>query len=110
MAINLSNLVKGAANSPPRILIFGVSGIGKTTFCADAPNPVFIQTEDGLGTLKSDAFPLARSYDEVIEAIGSLINENHNYKTLIVDSLDWLEPLIWKKVCAVQNVETIESI
>lgn len=110
MAISLKDLKTGASTNPPRILIYGVAGIGKTTFCADAPNPVFIQTEDGLGMIDCPAFPLATCYGDVQSALESLINDEHDFKTLVVDSLDWLEPLIWKEVCVQQNVDTIESI
>lgn len=110
MAISLKDLQRGASNTPPRILIFGVAGIGKTTFCANAPAPVFIQTEDGLGTIDAPAFPLARSFGEVREALQSLITEEHDYKTLVLDSLDWLEPLIWQEVCANNDVQSIEQI
>ena len=60
--------------------------------------PVFVLTEDGLGTLDVMAFPLARSYGEVIEALDALLVEDHDFETLVVDSLDWLEPLIWAQV------------
>lgn len=110
MAISLKDLQKGTSENPPRILVFGVSGIGKTTLCSEAPNPIFIQTEDGLGMIQSDAFPLAKSYEEVREALGSLINDEHDYKTLVMDSLDWLEPLIQQEVCRQQGVDSIESI
>ena len=71
MAINLSNLTK---NSPkaPRIIIHGDPGVGKTTFAACAPSPVIIQTEDGLGNLDATAFPLATSFQDVLDALGSL--------------------------------------
>jgi len=38
-------------NVPPRILIYGPQGIGKSTFISKSMNPVLIQTEDGLGNL-----------------------------------------------------------
>lgn len=109
MAINLANL---ARNSPkaPRIIIHSEPGVGKTTFGACAPEPVFIQTEDGLGNLDVTAFPLAKTFSEVIEAISSLYSEEHDFKTLIVDSLDWLEPLIWAQVCTDCKVPTIEKL
>jgi hypothetical protein len=58
MAISLESLRHTTALSSPRILIHGVAGVGKTTFAAAAPNPVFILTEDGLGTLGVPHFPL----------------------------------------------------
>lgn len=84
---------------PPRILIYGEPKKGKTTFAYNAPNPVFIRTEDGLGALPdAKTFPLCRKYEDVIKYMAQLHNEEHNFSTLVVDSLDWLESLIHEKV------------
>lgn len=79
-------------------MIYGPHGLGKTTFGAGAPNPVFILTEDGLGRLEVDHFPLAASYDDVVGAISTLYEENHNFGTVVIDSLDWLDNLIWADI------------
>lgn len=109
MSISLASLAK---NSPkaPRIIIYGEAGCGKTTFGACAPSPVFIQTEDGLGNLEATAFPLATSFDDVMAALQALYTEDHTFQTLVVDSLDWLEPLVWAKVCTLHNVPSIEAL
>lgn len=109
MSISLASLAK---NSPkaPRVIIYGEAGCGKTTFGACAPSPVFIQTEDGLGNLDATAFPLATSFDDVMAALQALYTEDHTFQTLVVDSLDWLEPLVWAKVCALHNVPSIEAL
>ena len=108
MAINLSSLTK---NSPkaPRIIIHGDPGVGKTTFAVCAPSPVIIQTEDGLGNLDATAFPLATSFQDVLDALSSLYTEDHQFKTLVIDSLDWLEPLIWQHVCQLHGKKSIEE-
>ena len=110
MAIDLKSIVSGAQKMPPCILIYGTGGIGKTTFAACAPNPVFIRTEDGMGMIDVPAFPVASTFNEVMEAIESLATQDHEFKTLVIDSLDWLEPLILKKVAEDEKVQSVEQI
>jgi len=109
MAIDLSAIKKTSGLKPPSMIVFGSAGVGKTTFAAAAPNPVFLQTEAGEGALELSAFPLIKTYDELIEAITALIEHEHDYGTLVLDSLDHLEPLIWKKVCQVEGKKSIEE-
>ena len=108
MAITLASVARNTPQ-PPRIIIHGDAGIGKTTFGACAPDPIFIQTEAGLGNLDAASFPLASSFVDVMDAIGALYSELHEYKTCVIDSLDWLEPLIWKHVCQRDGKPSIES-
>lgn len=121
MAITLASLAKNEAK-PKRILIYGSEGIGKTGFAvcesfdvktmAFGPvksDVVVIRTEDGLGDLPVTAFPLAATYQDVLDSLVALAQEDHEFKTLVIDSLDWLEPLIWKHVCELNKWNTIEA-
>jgi hypothetical protein len=109
MAINLASLKKNTPKAP-RIIVHGAAGVGKTSLACAAPNPVVIRTEDGLGVISVDSFPLAESYQDVIDAIGALYTEDHQFQTLVIDSLDWMEPLIWQKVCADNKCASIEAL
>lgn len=110
MALSLASITKSASGqSPPRILLYGVEGVGKTTLAAHAPDPVFIWTEEGAGKLSVPGFPIIRSYAEIMEAIAILLTEDHEYRTVILDSLDWLEPIIWAETCTRGGHENIES-
>ena len=109
MAISLASLHMTSALTPPRILIHGVAGVGKSTFAADADRPVFIMTEDGLGKLQVPHFPLATSYAEVAGALDALLTEDHEFGTVVIDSVDWLEPLIWAEACLRNGWASIET-
>jgi hypothetical protein len=110
MAIDIASILKSTtALSAPRILIHGVAGVGKTTFAAGAPAPIFIQTEDGLGTLDVPRFPLARTFEEVMEGLAALYTDRHEFETVVVDSVDWLEPLIWQRACRDNGWASIED-
>lgn len=109
MAFNLDSIVANAATRKPITTIYGEAGLGKTTFGASAPNPIILMTEDGLGQINVPHFPIAQSFDDVMSAIGTLYSEEHGFNSLIIDSLDWLEPLVWKAVCAEHGKESIEA-
>ena len=113
--MNLEKLINRETKSkPPRILLHSKHGLGKTSWAAVSPNPIFIQTEDGLSEVKKAHkiadFPPARSVEDVFKFIGLLINEKHEYKTLVIDTLDWWEKFVWDKVCKENNVENIDNI
>ena len=105
----ISSITKGREAQPPRIMIYGSEGVGKSTFAALAPNPVFVQTEDGLSESDCSKFPLAKSFDDVVLQLQAVRDEQHDYGTVVIDSLDWLERLVWDRVCADYGVKSIEK-
>lgn len=110
MSFNLAAIQRGPKITPPRLVIYGPHGIGKTTLLSEAPNPILLATEDGQGKLDIPHFPeLARSYAHVMDAIGSLLQGEHEFQTLGIDSLDWLEPIIWAETCLRNNWNDIEQ-
>ena len=98
MAIDLANIVKTREIGPPRVLLYAPHGIGKTTLGASTSDPIFLLTEDGLGVLEVPHFPLAQSFADVMQAIGALYEQKHEYQTVVLDSADWLEGLIVAEV------------
>lgn len=106
----LEKVMCGKAPAPRRVMLYGTHGIGKSTFASCAPKPIFLQTEDGLGEIDCDKLPLVTTFAEAMGALSELYTEKHPYQTIVVDSLDWLERLIWAEVCRKRNVENIEEI
>jgi hypothetical protein len=85
--------------APVRVLVHGPGGCGKSTFAAAAPSPIFCAAEDGLLNIDAHAFPEPKTWADALAQVDSLATEKHAFRSLVVDSLDWLEPLCWQAVC-----------
>lgn len=110
MAISLSSISRSGAPKPPVIVVHGAPGIGKTTFAANSPAPVFMPLEDGMGTLQVASFPILKEWHEVMEAITALYQDKHEYQTVVIDSLSALEPIIWRQVARDANKTNLEDL
>jgi len=106
----LEQVTSGRNPAPRRVMLYGTHGVGKSTFASCAPKPVFIQTEDGLGEIECAKFPLTMAFDEAMASLAELYTHDHPYQTVVIDSADWLERLIWADVCRKRGVVNIEDI
>lgn len=109
MANRLKHIISGKLERPPRIILFGLDGLGKSTFAAGAPSPVFIGTEDGTAQLDVQRMPDINQWEDVIASVEELTTEAHEFRTLVIDTLDWLEPMCFNKVCRDAKKPDIES-
>lgn len=109
MSISLSSIQRTRRARPPKIVIAGPGGVGKTTFAAGAPNSIGILTEEGADAVDAQAFPPATSLSDVYSAIGVLLQEQHDFQSVWLDSLDWAEPLVWRHVCEANGWSSIEE-
>jgi len=102
-------IVKTKISKPPRILIHADHGVGKSSLAASAPSPVFIQTENGLENIDTTALPLCKDFDTLMHQLSSVYQDQHEFKTLVIDSLDWTETLINQHVCKQGNKHSISD-
>lgn len=94
---------------PPRLVIYGTGGSGKSTLTSGAPNTIFMDIEDGLDGIET-AKQRVEDWPQAIEMIEALHEQDHKFQTLGVDSIDWLEALIWRQVCQENKAQAIGDI
>lgn len=109
MAIDLKSLRRAEPTCPPRLLIYGPEGIGKNTLALEFPNPVTFDWERGTAPGAVVLRDEVADFDGTLDAIGQLATEEHDFKTVIFDSLDRLEVMIYAKVCANEGWANIEE-
>lgn len=100
-------IIKGKQQRAWKGLIYGVAGIGKSSFAALAPKPLFLDVEDGITRIDADKTPLLKSYDEFLQALRWAYDSE--YQTIVIDTMDYLENHIHTHVCAVNNWKNIEQ-
>lgn len=93
--MTLDGGTKGRIDNPLRILIYGGEKIGKSTWCASAPGAKFLGSDNGTSELDVDRFPQPESWSDVLEALDIMATagKSKGYQTLVIDPLNWFEPL-----------------
>lgn len=104
----LAAISSGKRITPIIVTIYGVDGVGKSSFAAGAPNPIFLGLESGTNQLDVHRLPQPQSLGVFLQQLDALGDGEHPFKTIVIDSLDWLEPLIHRQVCAEGEVKSIE--
>lgn len=101
MAFDLKSISTGRVDLPPRIIILGTPKVGKSTFGCSAPGVIAIpiKGEEGVDDMDCAKFPTAKTFDDVLAALGTLCEEEHPYKYVMLDSASTLEPMVWDLVC-----------
>lgn len=99
----LKDILTSPTSKKPMILtVVGEGGMGKTTFASTFPNPIFLRTEDGTMSLEGREdvalFPIAKGTKECFDYISMLGTEEHNFKTLVIDSITQLNIIIEKEI------------
>jgi hypothetical protein len=99
------------AKTPPRrslsdisILLYGPSKIGKSTFASQAPAAVFLATEPGLNALDVYQQPI-KSWPEFLESCAELAKGEHQFRTVVIDTIDILYRLCADHICQKRGLE-----
>ena len=94
---------------PPKLVLYGPAAMGKSTFAAQAPNVIFANVEKGLKYINTKGIEI-NNYQDMLDLITALLTQEHDRQTLAVDTVDWLERLVFEQVCSEHHVKSIEDI
>ena len=111
MAISLSSLRSSESRLPPIIVVYGVDGVGKTSLAAEFPSPLYLPTvgERAPSGVDMPTPGVIETTDDLYGIFGELLTEEHDIKTVIIDSADGLEPLLNAVTCARIGASSIDS-
>lgn len=106
----LERVTTETKKEPPRLVVYGPPKVGKSTFCSEAPNALTIALEKGTKNIKTAKIDGVENYVEFGMLVNELLNTEHEYKTLVIDNITWLQNLIHKRVCEEDGVTSIEKV
>lgn len=102
-------IISGKIIKPQKVVIYGPEGIGKSTFAAQFPKPLFIDTEGSTSHLEVDRLPRPTSWQMLRQYIKDLKEDTMGYHTLVIDTADWAERLCEEAICQSNGKVGIED-
>ena len=102
-------VTSGTIPAPVKVVLYGPEGIGKSTFAAQFPDPVFIDTEGGTKQLNVARLPAPTSWAMLLDEVAEVARGGVPCGTLVIDTADWAERLCIEAVCAKFKVKGVED-
>lgn len=103
----LSKVTSGRQRRPLTVCVYGIPGVGKSTFAGAAPKPIVFDLEGGSNFLEVSRVGPHRSWEDVVSDLRELTTEEHGFETVVIDTLDALEALCIEYVCRKANKATL---
>jgi hypothetical protein len=104
------NIIEGKVQRPPKLLIWGPPAVGKSTFAAGADSPLFVEAENRTSHLDVSRLPV-KTWNDVLDVIRAILkDEDRRFKTVVFDTVDAIETLLFRHIADDKGVESHEDI
>ena len=103
------DISRGKIEKALRVVVYGIEGIGKSTFASQFPGAVFIDTEGSTNQMDVARFPAPTSWEMLISEVEQTISNPSGIGTLVIDTVDWAQQLCIVSVCEKNQVKGIED-
>lgn len=103
-------IITGKQERYQKVVVYGPEGIGKSTFAAHFPKPLFIDTEASTAHMNVARLERPTSWAVLMEYVQELTKDHQGFTTLVIDTIDWAEQLCVQHICSKYQVSGIEDI
>ena len=103
------NITSGPTATAQKVVLYGVEGIGKSTFASQFPNPVFIDTEGSTSNMNVQRLDNPNSWQMLLDEV-NYVKQSRICSTLIIDTADWAETLANQHIIARNGITSIEDL
>ena len=102
-------IIRGKIPGAKKVVVYGPEGIGKSTFAAHFPEPLFIDTEGSTKDMDVARTESPTSWMMLMEQVRYVKNHPELCRTLVVDTADWAEMLCITQICDKNHKASIEE-
>lgn len=102
------NITTGKVPKAQKVVLYGVEGIGKSTFASQFPDPLFIDTEDSTLHMDVKRFDKPTSWEMLMQQV-DFVKQNRPCQTLVIDTMDWAEDLCKRHLMTANGWNAIDS-
>lgn len=102
-------VISGKVQKAKKVVLYGPEGIGKSSFAAQFPNPIFIDTEGSTTEMDVNRTPKPTSWEMLRQQVQWVKQQRGQFGTLIIDTIDWAEMLCVESVCAIHGKKGVED-
>lgn len=92
-----------------RTVVDGVEGVGKSTFAAEFPDPLFIDMENGTDSMDVKRTQEPKDWTELLQIVRDVAADPTVCKTLVLDTGDKAEALCVRYICQKYKTDGLES-
>lgn len=107
-------ILRGQALTAPKLMIYGLSGVGKSSLAAKLKKPIFLDFEGGLNYLGVDRTAqytdLAAFYKDLVELYRKAEAGKREYDTIVIDSVDWMVRKVVEKAAGISKDNLTETL
>ena len=90
-------ITSGRVSKPFNVMLVGTPGIGKSSWAASLPSPIFCPAEE-LDEIDCDRLPQAESFKDAVDQLKFLIDSDNKYRTVVIDTIDAVERLLHREI------------
>ena len=102
-------IISGKVKKPFNVLLYGQPGAGKSSWASHAPSPIFIASDE-LDELDVDRLPHVTTYKAVMDQLTWIEKEKHNYKTVVIDTIDAIEAIVHQEILSKEKSDKTRSM
>ena len=102
-------IISGKVKKPFNVLLYGEPGAGKTTWASQAPKPFFIASDE-LDEFDVDRTQLIETFQDAMDAVLWLEENDHDYQTVVVDTIDAIEKMVHQEILAKEKTDKTRSM